>query len=153
MTRSYEKRDGKHLVLFDKKVLAECRRKKDAVKIIEVFKQRDELLAESTFRDVYYFECDLPNANGDRRTQKGMVYARTEIDLFWCVDEVLSPYDVRITQDIIPCCIVAWEHHEKYIDEDTEDSLLKMDATEEVRVMDDALWLRFNDNKELEIAD
>lgn len=153
MTCSYEKRDGKHLVLFGKKALAECKRKKDAQKIIEAFKQRDELLVDSTFRDVYYFECDLADVDGFKRTQRGLVYAKTETDLFWCIDEVLSPYDVRITQDITPCCIVAWEHHQKYIDENEKDFFLNMDVTEQATITDDALWLQFNDNKELEIAD
>lgn len=151
MTYSYEKRGGKHLVIFDKKALAECKRKKDAKKIIEAFKQRDELLVESTFHDFYYFESDLTSGDGCKKTQKGFVYARTEVDLFWCIDEVLSPYDVRITQDITPCYIAAWEHCE-HDDEDIEDSR-QMDTTEDVIVMDDALWFRFNNNKELEIED
>lgn len=150
---SYKKIDGKHCVVDEQgKTIAVCPKKKYAMFFIETQADYFSALDEIMTPTLYYFECDLADSDdGYSRKQQGVVYAVDEESLFWAIDEILCPIDVRITSSFYfsNSFVIGWEHQEKG---NTDDDLLDYDSrhimdseVNPIVISDDALWLKFED--------
>lgn len=144
---SYKKIDGKHCVVDEKgKTIAVCTTKKAAMFFVDMESAYYEAVDACMTPIMYYFECDLDDSDdGYSRKQQGIVYAGSEQALYWAIDEILDPCDVRITNNfhMNTAFVVGWEFHKS-----SDDCRRELDYSDNIQINDNALWFKFDPKEE-----